>query len=298
VTLADLVTSSHAVVPLSATTTIGAALQLVDRLVDAGAVENPQKLRARVAEERGEDVVAMGDRAFVMHYRTDAVADLVVAVGTAPEPVHRDSRELADGESQGARIVLLIVASPRLAARYLQVLSAFARLLSQPEVVAAVVEAPDAEALAALPALGKVQLHEQLSVRDVMTERPRTTTADTPLRDAAAVIAGGGLGALPVVDESGLLVGMLSERELVRYLMQSQLQSGPGIRTPVEPGKQRRLVRDVMTRQVLCVSPEQPLAEVASIMVNKDLDAVPVIREGRVAGYLSRGDIIRKLIGS
>jgi CBS domain-containing protein len=33
-------------------------------------------------------------------------------------------------------------------------------------------------------------------------------------------------------------------------------------------------------------------------MVNKDLDGVPVVREGRVAGYLSRGDIIRKLIGS
>jgi CBS-domain-containing membrane protein len=295
VTLADLVSNTHAVVPLSASTTIEAALQLVDRLVDAGAVEDPDKLRRRVAEARGEDVVAMGDRAFVMHYRTDAVAELVVAVGTSPEPLHRD---LTDGETPGARIVLLIVAPPRLAARYLQVLSAFARLLSNLDVVAAVTAAPNAEALASLPALRQVQLPEQLSVRDVMTERPRTTTADTPLRDAAAIIADGGFGALPVVDDTGVLVGMLSERELVRYLMQSQLQPGAGVRTPVEPGKQRRLVRDVMTRQVLCVSPDQPLAEVASIMVNKDLDAVPVVREGRVAGYLSRGDIIRKLIGS
>jgi CBS domain-containing protein len=295
VTLGDLVKRTHVVVPLAATTTIEAALQLVDRLVDAGAVDDPAKLRSRVAEARGEDVVAMGDRAFVMHYRTDAVTDLVAAVGTAPQPVHRD---LKDGESPGARIVLLIVAPPKLAARYLQVLSAFARLLSQQDVVAAMTSAPDAETLASLQALRAVRLPEQLSVRDVMTERARTTTADTPLRDAAAVIAAGGFGALPVVDESGLLVGMLSERELVRYLMQSQLQSGTGVRTPVEPGKQRRLVRDVMTRQVLCVSPEQPLAEVASLMVNKDLDGVPVVHEGRVAGYLSRGDIIRKLIGS
>lgn len=294
-TLGDLVTANHAVVPLSATTTIEAALQLVDRLVAAGAVEDPDKLRDRVAEAHGEDVVAMGDRAFVMHYRTDAVSELVVAVGTSPQPVHRDVK---DGESPGARIVLFIVAPPRHAARYLQVLSAFARLLSQQDVVAAITAAPDAESLAALPALRAVQLPEQLAVRDVMTDRPRTTTADTPLRDAASVIADGGFGALPVVDETGLLVGMLSERELVRYLMQSQLQTGSGVRTPVETGRQRRLVRDVMTRQVLCVSPEQPLAEVASLMVNKDLDGVPVVREGRVAGYLSRGDIIRKLIGS
>ena len=53
-----------------------------------------------------------------------------------------------------------------------------------------------------------------------------------------------------------------------------------------------------MTRQVLCVSPEQPLSEVASLLVNKDIDAVPVVREGRVVGFLTRGDIIRKLIPS
>ena len=59
-----------------------------------------------------------------------------------------------------------------------------------------------------------------------------------------------------------------------------------------------RTVRDVMTRQVLCVSPEQPLAEVASMMINKDVDRVPVVREGTLVGFLTRGDIVRKLIGS
>lgn len=292
--LADLVRASHVVVPLQAETTADAAGQLVDRLVAAGAVGDPEKLRARVAEGRGEDLVAMGDRAFVMHYRTDAVRDIVVAAGVAPRPVRRTA---GDGEGTGARIVLLIVASPRLAARYLQVLSAFARLLAQPDVVTAIGAAPDAEALAALPALRAVELPEQLAVRDVMTDHPRTTTPDTPLREAASVIAHGRFGALPVVDGNGLLVGMLSERELVRHLLQSHLQSGPSAKA-AEAGRGPRLVRDAMTRQVLCVSPEQPLAEVASLMVNKDLDAVPVVREGHVAGYLSRGDIIRKLIGS
>ena len=52
-----------------------------------------------------------------------------------------------------------------------------------------------------------------------------------------------------------------------------------------------------MTRQVLCVSPEQPLAEVSLIMANKDVERVPVVREGRIVGLLTRGDIVRKLIG-
>ena len=45
-----------------------------------------EKLRQRVAEERPEDIVAMGDRAFLLHYRTDAVTQLRVAVGTSARP--------------------------------------------------------------------------------------------------------------------------------------------------------------------------------------------------------------------
>ena len=57
-------------------------------------------------------------------------------------------------------------------------------------------------------------------------------------------------------------------------------------------------VRDVMSRQVMCVAPEQPIAEVASLMSNKDVDRVPVVREGQLVGFLTRGDIVRKLIGN
>ena len=53
-----------------------------------------------------------------------------------------------------------------------------------------------------------------------------------------------------------------------------------------------------MTRQVMCVAPEQPIAEVAALMSNKDVDRVPVVREGRLVGFLTRGDIVRKLIGN
>jgi CBS domain-containing protein len=295
VKLSDLIVPDRIVVPLTQATTTAAAWELVDRLVEVGAIDDPVKLRRRVAEERGEDIVAMGDRAFVMHYRTDAVNELVLALGSAPEPIRR---EAGDAESQAARIVLLIVAPPRLSARYLQLLGAFARLLAQPDIVAAILAAPDANALANLAVLRDVELPEQLTVRDVMTERPHTTLPDAVLRDAAAEIARGGFNALPVVDASGLLVGMLSQRELVRYLMQQYLSAGAPPKSTQESGQRRRVVRDVMTRQVLCVSPDQPLAEVASIMVNKDLDSVPVVLEGRLQGYLSRGDIIRKLIGS
>ena len=292
--LAELLTPQHVVIPVEAAALPGAAWALAQRLVETGAVDDPDKLLRRVEEERGEDIVAMGDRAFLAHYRSDAVRDLVLAIGTSPTPIRRD---LGDTEPQQARIVLVIVAPPRLAARYLQVLGAFARVLANPGVVDALLAARTPQELLAVPALREYELPPQLTVHDIMAERPRTCAPDAPLREAAADMLRAGLVALPVVERGGLLVGLLSQRELMRHLLSNYLQ-GAGHRKEPAGAAPRLAVRDVMTRQVLCVSPEQPLAEIASVMTNKDLDGVPVVREGRLVGFLTRGDIVRKLIGS
>lgn len=131
-----------------------------------------------------------------------------------------------------------------------------------------------------------------------MTERPRTTKPDVSLVSAAHELIQTGLGALPVVDDERRLLGMLSERELMRHLLATEVLSDRSAR-PAAPAVQgKKTVRDVMTRQVLCVAPEQPVAEVAALMSNKDVERVPVVREGMLVGFLTRGDIVRKLIGS
>jgi CBS domain-containing protein len=173
---------------------------------------------------------------------------------------------------------------------------AFARLLSKPAIVEQVLAQPDATSLASLPIFGEVQVRDQLAVRDLMTSRPRTVSADTPLRDAALDMVRAGVAGLPVVDDGGRVIGMLGQRELLQHMLSSYLQRGA--HAPLTSDNRTKTVRDVMTRQVLCVSPEQPLAEVASMMINKDVDRVPVVREGQLVGFLTRGDIVRKLIGS
>jgi CBS domain-containing protein len=302
VNLADFLLPALTVVPLESETVEGAARILRDRVVASGGVTDADKLRRRMNEDRPEDLVAMGDRAFLLHYRTDATAVLCVAIGTSP---HQICRDLGDSDRQCARILLLVVAPPRYAARYLQVVGAFARFLSDAERVDRVLAQPTAEALIALPELRDYELPQQLMVRELMSDRPRVTEPDTPLREAAREMARSKIGALPVVDAEGRLLGMLTERELIRDLLGTYLHRemlGVSVRatgaTGVLAKDPRRLVRDVMTRQVLCVSPDQPLAEAASLMVNKDLTRLPVVRDGRLVGLLTRGDIVRKLIGS
>jgi CBS domain-containing protein len=293
--LRDFLAPERTLVPLGSTTVEEAGDALFEVVAAARGVLDVDKLRRRISANRVEDVVAMGDRAFLMHYRTDAVGQIVVAMGVARSTINRQT---AEGEEQRARIVLLIATPPRQAVRYLQVVGGFARLLRKPDVLDAVLTAVDNTALVSLPAFAEYQLPEQLTVRDVMSDQPRTIGPDVPLKEAARTLVRTGLGALPVVDADERVVGMVSEREVIRHLVSVQAFTGADARISSPGASGARTVREVMTRQVLCVAPQQPIAEVAALMSNRDVDRVPVVREGRLVGFLTRGDIVRKLIGS
>jgi CBS domain-containing protein len=289
--LSDFVSVECVVVPLPARTLAEASEALLQRIEASSAVRDASKLRRRIDESRNEDIVVVGGRAFLLHLRADSVGALRVAIGVAPDPIVRGDED--DGPR--ARIVVLLVAPPREAARHLQLVRAFARLLARQEVLDSIHDAQSADAIAAIVALDEFTLPEELTVRDLMTERPRTTTPEMPLREAAREMLSSGLSALPVVDEDGGLLGLLSERELMRHFMSTTLITANARFTPPS-AHGRRTVRDVMTRQVLCVAPEQSLADVAALMTNKDVERVPVVRGGRLVGFLTRGDIVRKLI--
>ena len=177
--------------------------------------------------------------------------------------------------SSARRVVVIVVGPPRSAARQLQVVRAFGRLLPKEEVIDALLASPSPEAVVTLPVFSEYEIPEQLLVRDLMTERPRTTTGDVSLPQAARELIQTGLGALPVVDDEQRLLGMLSERELMRHLLATEVLSDGSSRHTPPVMQSKKTVRDVMTRQVLCVAPEQPVAEVAALMRTKTSSACP-----------------------
>lgn len=292
--LSDFVVPSRVLVPFAYDTLDDARSALLERLVASGAIDDIERLQSRVAEERGEDMVAIEEHAFLLHYRTDTATSLQVAIGVCREGI---LRTIDEATSQRAPVLVIVVGPPRLAARQLQVVRALGRVLAKRESIDALLDAQSPEALVRLPMLVEQDLPEQLLVRDLMTERARTTKPDVPLRHAARELISSGLGALPVVDDEQRLLGLLSERELMRHLLASEVLSDGSSHSPSPLFASQKTVGDVMTRQVLCVAPEQPVAQVAALMSNKGVERVPVVREGRLVGFLTRGDIIRKLIG-
>src|SRR5690606_1046942 len=113
-----------------------------------------------------------------------------------------------------------------------------------------------------------------------------------------------GVELLPVVGENGQLVGTISNREVARVLVPKYVQrTSTGeypAASPDRPSAERLEtipVRDVMQRSVLALSPNQSMTEVAQLLMNKDIARFPVTEDGRLVGFLTRADIVRKLVG-
>ena len=224
---------------------------------------------------------------------------LIAAVGIAPTPIRWEK-----DPHRTARIVVLIVAPPKETPTYLQVVGAFARTLSNPDNVLALLAAKSADQVVRLPALAAIELPSHLTVRDVMTAQVRSIGPENTLGEAARFMVEHDVRALPVVDASGSLLGMITHRELLRFLIPDYLQRTKSgefraqTKTQAQRGGDPKqiLVKEAMARAVLCLSEDQTLTDVANLISAKDVDRFPVVREGVVVGFLTRADLIRRLI--
>lgn len=135
-----------------------------------------------------------------------------------------------------------------------------------------------------------------MQVRDVMTGDVVTASPAMPLPEAAEVLVQRRLRAVPVIDDEGHVLGMITDRQLMTHFLPT-LENLDGERPAIGSLVGDGEVRDVMERAVMCVNEDEPLADVIRLMLDKEIERLPVVREGLLVGFLTRGDIIRRLLG-
>jgi CBS domain-containing protein len=294
--LSDVLRREHVIAPLLADSFRSGVRVLVDRLVDTGAILHPERVEKLTTEDRVRDVVHVGDRILLPHLRTDAVENLVVAIGVSPEPLGTPGSSAPPTE----RIVVLVLAPPTAANHYLQIVAALARALRSEGVVDRMLAARSPEEILEIPEITNLTVQPRLTVRDIMTQRVHRVYPDTPVSELLELLARYELKAVPVVGEKREVLGIVTDRDLLRFLLPQVVQVGTGEDGDLNPSE-RSLhdtpVREIMSRSVMCISEDQSLAELASIMVNKDVERLPVVSEGKLTGFLTRSDILRKLFG-
>jgi CBS domain-containing protein len=130
----------------------------------------------------------------------------------------------------------------------------------------------------------------EIMTRDVATVRP-----DTSVHGAVALLTKRGCTSLPVLDEDNRVVGIVSEVDLLR----DRMPRDPRSHLRPEPHQQAdpaRLVRDVMNATVVCVSASADTADLAGLMIEQDVRAIPIIDGATLVGIVSRRDVLLTLV--
>jgi acetoin utilization protein AcuB len=137
----------------------------------------------------------------------------------------------------------------------------------------------------ALPTAGGIigERRTTMLVRNVMTRDPITVRPDSDPLAALALCKSGEFGRLPVVDEDGRLLGIVTEHDLRLFLSTAP---SPGVM------KRQHRVRQIMHSPVITVPPECPLEEAARLMIRYDVGGLPVVDDRRrTVGIITRSDI-------
>jgi acetoin utilization protein AcuB len=128
---------------------------------------------------------------------------------------------------------------------------------------------------------------------DIMTPNPKTMQPTASVSQAVETLQSMHVRHLPIVDERGHLIGMLSDRDL-GALMRTFAEDAEAERMIV-PLSQRR-IGDVMSADVLAVEGDADVVEVIQLMLDERVGAVPVIDgAGHVQGIVSYVDVLRAL---
>jgi CBS domain-containing protein len=143
-----------------------------------------------------------------------------------------------------------------------------------------------------------------MNAADVMVTKVISVGPDICVQEAAKVMLTNGISAVPVVGKDGTLLGIVSEGDLVR-----RAEVGTGRHRPwwlaMLTGKEvladeyvrehSRKVTDIMTRKVVTASPDMPLAKVADLLEKNAIKRVPIVKDGRIVGIVSRANLVQAL---
>ena len=142
---------------------------------------------------------------------------------------------------------------------------------------------------------------------DVMTKNVVSVEPETPTRAVAKLLLDKSISGVPVVDATGAAIGMVSESDLIgreinrrassRVWWLEMLAEGENLATEFLEHLRAddRPVREVMRAPVVSVAEDTPVQAIAEILQEHRIKRVPVLRNGRVVGIVSRADLVRAL---
>src|SRR6516164_850700 len=143
-----------------------------------------------------------------------------------------------------------------------------------------------------------------MKAADVMMSNVITVGPDATVQEVADILLKNRISGVPVIGGQGELVGIVSEGDLLRRPEAGTVRRSPwwlgllasneGLAADYIKSHSRK-VEDVMTRRVVTATPETPVAEVATLLEKHAIKRVPIVKDGKMVGIVSRANLLQAL---
>jgi CBS domain-containing protein len=145
----------------------------------------------------------------------------------------------------------------------------------------------------------------ELAAGDVMSSPAVACREEAYFEEVAELLADREISGLPVVDSGGGVVGVVSERDLahalggplIRLVLRRPIHSGPFLRGPHAVPIGAKRAADIMTSPAIVADPRTPLHKLARVMLEEQINRIPIVYLGRLVGVVTRGDLLGALAG-
>jgi CBS domain-containing protein len=143
------------------------------------------------------------------------------------------------------------------------------------------------------------------TVGDMMTRSVLSVTPETPLKEVARLLVEHRISGLPVVDDTGRVIGVISEGDLlVKEQRRDAIHHRPLARIFGDSAETRQLLAkaeastagDAMTAPAITIESDRPVSVAAARMIERKVNRLPVTEQGRLAGIVTRADVIRAFV--
>jgi CBS domain-containing protein len=135
-----------------------------------------------------------------------------------------------------------------------------------------------------------------MRVKDIMSSPVYTVEQATTVDAAATLMTTKSVTALPVLDESGALVGMVGESDLLWHRVPADPTAHLRPLPATDPAERPGLVAEVMSPYPVTTRSDTDVAEAAEAMLEYDVRSIPVLDDGDLVGIVSRRDILRAMV--
>lgn len=277
--------------------------EVFDELIDV-ACEHYEELDKEtvskaIHEREGQQSTYLGNGLAMPHARIESLNEFILICGRSMEGITYGS------VPDKVQFIVMILSCKTKINTLLQTMGAFATFFSNPDLIAKLAQAASKDDFLKVVDQSGIRIKQTLVAKDIMNENLITLRSDQTIKEVIDIFFTNNLSGAPVVDEKGIMQGLVTEKELIsiglpKYMAMMEDISFLSEFEPFEEFFKKEdeiLVKDIYSKEFVFVHDQVSVIQLAFNFVNKSCRRIHVLDDDKkLIGIIMRKDLIRKVI--